>query len=85
MRARQSCIAANIAQLKDPESKNLARYQANQALLDEFASEGTFKRLFRSEPLTGIRQVQIENTRQEYANKIADQLRDANRAAAGSP
>ncbi len=78
-------LEANIAQLKDSESKNLALYQANQALLEEFSSEGTFKRLFRSEPLTGVRQVQIENLRQEYANKLADQLRDANRAAAGSP
>jgi len=78
-------LAANIAQLKDSESKNLALYRANQELLEEFSNEGTFKRLFRSEPLTGMRQVQIENLRQEYANKLADQLRDANRAAAGSP
>jgi hypothetical protein len=78
-------LEANIVQLKDSERKNLALYQANQALLDEFSNEGTFKKFFRSEPLTGVRQVQIENLRQDYANQLADQLRDANRAEAGNP
>ncbi|MSQ67908.1 MAG: hypothetical protein EXR83_06900 [Gammaproteobacteria bacterium] len=78
-------LDANRTELKDAESKNLALYQANQALLDEFADEGTFKRLFRGEPFTGVRQVQIENLRQEYAGKLTDQLRDSNRATVGEP
>lgn len=66
-------LASTKAELDDAERKNLALYQANVELLDKFSKKGPFEALLQKEPLTGIKQVEIENLLQEYQYKLEDQ------------
>ena len=61
--------------LADAERKNLELFRLGQEILAEHVGESSFQRLFRSEPLTGIRKVQLENLEQEYAHKLQDNRR----------
>ena len=74
-------LSATQAELKDSEQKNLALYEANQALLDEIGQQTPVSRFLRAEPLTGLGQVKVENILQEYRHKLEDNLRAGNRAA----
>lgn len=73
----QANLEATAGQLEDAEGKNLALYQLNREILAEFEKEGPWDGLLRKEPVTGFKQVEIENLVQEYEDKMRDQLRDA--------
>jgi chromosome segregation ATPase len=75
-------LDATRHELEDAERKNLELYRLSQDILAEHVGESSFQRLFRSEPLTGIRKVQLENLEQEYAHKLQDNLRATQRDAA---
>ena len=77
-------LAATRTELQDSEAKNLALYQANQALLDEMGQQTHLSRFFRAEPLTGLGQVKVENILQEYRHKLEDNLRASNQARGAS-
>lgn len=78
-------LAATAAELADAERKNQELYEVNIELLQEFAGETTLQRLFRSEPVTGIRGVQLENLTQEYAHRLDDNRRAAPSVTAPAP
>lgn len=75
-------LATTRNELADAERKNLELYRLSQEILAEHVGESSFQRLFRSEPLTGIRKVQLENLEQEYAHKLQDNLRASQQDAA---
>ena len=68
-------LATTREALADAERKNLELFRLGQEILAEHVGESSFQRLFRSEPLTGIRKVQLENLEQEYAHKLQDNRR----------
>lgn len=74
-----SRLAETRAALDDSERKNLALYQANVELLKLYKKKGPLDALFQKEPVTGLKQVQIENIVQEYQFQLEDSLTDANR------
>jgi chromosome segregation ATPase len=78
-------LAATREQLADAERKNGELYRASTELLEEFSSETTLQRLFRSEPITGIRRVQLENLQQDYAHRLDDNQRKDPAAATPVP
>ena len=55
------------------EGKNLKLYQYSQALLDQYRRKGVWAALAQKEPVTGIREVGIENVVEEYRSKLDDQ------------
>lgn len=73
----QANLEATSRQLEDAERKNLALYQINRDVLAEFEKEGPWDGLLRKEPVTGFKQVEIENLVQEYEDRMRDQLRGA--------
>ena len=74
-------LAATEAELADSERKNMDLYLANVELLELYEKKGPFTSIFQREPVTGIKNVQIQNTLQEYQVKLDDSLRDSNRDA----
>ena len=58
--------------LADAEAKNEEMYQANQELLGKFINKGPFDALLQLEPLTGIKQVEIENIQQDFQFRLED-------------
>ena len=76
----EATLAATRTELQDSEQKNLALYEANQALLEEIGQQTHFTRFLRAEPLTGLGQVKVETILQEYRHKLDDNLRAGNRA-----
>ena len=80
--ALEQNLAATRHELADAERKNLELYRLSREILTEHTGESSFQRLFRSEPMTGIRKVQLENFEQEYAHKLQDNLRATQRDAA---
>lgn len=78
----QQDLAATRNELADAERKNLELYRLSREILAEHVGESSFQRLFRSEPITGIRKVQLENLEQEFAHKLQDNLRASQRDAA---
>lgn len=78
----QQDLAATRNELADAERKNLELYRLSREILGEYVGESSFQRLFRSEPITGIRKVQLENLEQEFAHKLQDNLRASQRDAA---
>lgn len=59
---------------EDAEAKNQKLYQLNADLLKKFDDKGVMDALLQHEPFTGIKEVQIENLRQDYGYK-ADKLK----------
>jgi chromosome segregation ATPase len=77
----QGRVAEIEAQLADSERKNLDLYQANVELLDLYKKKGAWAAMLQREP-SGLKNVQIENTLQEYRIKLQDSLADRNRGVA---
>jgi chromosome segregation ATPase len=74
-------VAELEGQLAETERKNLDLYQANVELLDLYKKKGAWAAMLQREP-SGLKNVQIENTLQEYRLKLQDSLADRNRGAA---
>jgi len=67
-------LAATRDELENAENKNVALYQANVELLEHYHDKGAWDAILQAEPLTGLKQVQIENVLEEYRYKL-DALR----------
>lgn len=55
------------------EKKNLALYELNVEILDKYKSKGVWGAFIQAEPFTQIKRVEIENTLQEYKDKLDSQ------------
>lgn len=55
------------------EGKNITLYNYSVQLLDLYEKKGVVASLVQEEPLSGIAQVQYENLRQEYRDKLEQQ------------
>lgn len=51
------------------EQKNAQLYQVSADLMDQYQSKGFFSSLWRAEPFTQIKQVEVQNLLQEYRDK----------------
>lgn len=67
-------LAKETHRREDAEAKNQKLYQLNAELLKKFDDKGVMDALLQHEPFTGIKEVQIENLRQDYGYK-ADKLK----------
>jgi len=54
--------------------KNIDLYQADLGLVEQYEHKGVWAALFQKEPVTGFKQVQIENAVQQYQIRL-DELR----------
>ena len=72
--------AAQVKQIENCVAKNVQLYQVNRELLQQYEGKGVMASLLQKEPLTGLKQVEIENLVEEYRDKI-DGLRVKNEAA----
>ncbi|MEQ6341175.1 MAG: hypothetical protein M3A44_05840 [Gammaproteobacteria bacterium] len=55
------------------EKKNLVLYELNVEILDKYKSKGVWGAFIQTEPFTQIKRVEIENTLQEYKDKLDSQ------------
>lgn len=82
----KSGIEAELArardELADAEGKNLALYAANIELLDRYTNKSPLDGILQREPFTGIKNVEMENVREQYEYELYDEVRDANLEAA---
>ena len=62
-------VAANTS----CEGKNGQLYQYSEALLRQYQKKGVWAALAQKEPVTGIEDVKVQNTVQEYRDKFASQ------------
>ena len=67
--------------LDDSERKNLRLYGIIEELIEAYRKKGIFAALLQKDPLTGLKDVQIQNLLQEYRIKSQDALLDNNRSA----
>jgi len=67
--------------LDDSERKNLRLYGIIEELIEAYRKKGMFAALLQNDPLTGLKDVQIQNLLQGYRIKSQDALRDNNRSA----
>ncbi len=68
----EGTIVEREQRIKELERKNLLLYQANAELLDKYQHKGVWDAILQREPLTQIKQVEIENVLQEYRFKLED-------------
>jgi len=66
-------VARQSHEIQQCEAKNLALYEANQELLERYENKGAWEALLQSEPVTGLKQVQIENILEEYRDRLFEQ------------
>ncbi len=69
----QQDLAASRTQGASCEAKNLKLYEYSQALLEQYRRKGVWAALAQKEPVTGIKEVRIENVVQEYQQKLDSQ------------
>ena len=78
----QSGLIAAKIELADAEKKNLALYQTNREILETYKKKSGWTALLQQEPVTGIKQVEIESKIEQIEHDMVDQLRDSNLDAA---
>jgi len=66
----QEMINGQAELIQSCESKNTELVQINRELLDRYQKKGVFDALLQREPLTQLKRVEIENTVQEYQDRI---------------
>lgn len=67
------------------EDKNIALYQANLEMADRYKNKGMGTSLLQREPITGLKQVEIENILEEYRDKLDQQIYQTPQAAITLP
>ena len=78
----QAQLEASKASNASCEAKNLQLYQYSQELMTRYQKKGVWAALSQKEPVTGIKDVRVENLLQEYQQKLdAQKIRQA----AGQP
>lgn len=63
-------LATSRTQNTSCEAKNLKLYELGQTVLQQYQHKGVWSSLMQKEPVTGIKQVEIENFVQEYQDKL---------------
>ncbi len=77
-------VATGERDLAECTATNAELYEAGMELLARYERKGVWDALAQREPVTGLKQVDIENVLQEYADRLDDQ-RYVRPAAAGTP
>jgi hypothetical protein len=74
----QAQLEASKASNTSCEAKNLQLYQYSQELMTRYQKKGVWASLAQKEPVTGIKDVRVENLLQEYQQKLdAQKIREA--------
>ncbi|HKJ09757.1 MAG TPA: hypothetical protein VKA76_11795 [Gammaproteobacteria bacterium] len=66
----QQELAQQRTAFQQCDGKNIKLYEANVDLLKRYADKGVMAALLQKEPVTGIKQVKVENILQEYREKL---------------
>ncbi|MBU1690487.1 MAG: hypothetical protein KJ958_14835 [Gammaproteobacteria bacterium] len=69
----QAAIAQRGQALGGCEQKNVQLYQLNREILAQYRDKGFLDALAQIDPITGIKSVQVENTLEEYRDKLDTQ------------
>jgi len=77
--ALESELAVTESSLADSESKNLQLYELTIDLTEQYRRKGFLSVLLQRDPLTGLKDTQIQNIIEEYRMRAQDALRDTNR------
>lgn len=78
----ESELAATEAELADAEARNLELYADNREILALYRNKSGWSALLQSEPVTGLKKVEVENVVEKYEYEMYDHLREANLEAA---
>ncbi|MEQ8663358.1 MAG: hypothetical protein RLW62_21285 [Gammaproteobacteria bacterium] len=71
--ATEDELALTERALDEARTRNEALFQANRELIERYLEKGPWEALLQREPLTGLKQVELENLEQEYRHRIEDQ------------
>ncbi len=78
----EATLATTSAALHEAETHNLALYQMNRELLEQYQHKSAWDALRQREPLTGIASVAVENAVQDAEDRMAEELLPVNEAQA---
>ena len=70
--ATEQALATTTRALEDARTRNEALFQANRELIERYMNKGPWEALMQREPVTGLKQVELENLEQEYRHRIED-------------
>ena len=73
LKLTQEQLEASKASNTSCEAKNLKLYQYSQELVTRYQKKGVWAALAQKEPVTGIKDVGVENVVQEYQEKLDSQ------------
>ena len=80
----QRDLTAMQRELADAEEKNRAMYATSREVLERFKHKSPWTTLLQKEPFTGIKQVEVESTVENFEHDMQEQLLDKN-LGAGEP
>ena len=84
--ALEATLATTSTALNEAETHNLALYQINRELLEQYQHKSAWDALRQREPLTGIASVAAENAAQDVEDRLAEELLPVNEApVTGAP
>ena len=66
----QTILAKQVQELAASEAKNVQLYKYSVDLLERYKNKGVWTSLAQTEPLTGLKRVEIENLLDEYRDKL---------------
>lgn len=70
LKLQQSTLTQVRAEVAACEGKNLKLYEYGDELMQRYRDKGVFDSLRQAEPLTGLKQAQIDNLLGEYRDKL---------------
>jgi len=69
----QAILSKQAQELAASEAKNVQLYKYSVDLLEKYKSKGVWTSLAQTDPLTGLKRVEIENLLDEYRDKLDTQ------------
>ena len=79
--ALQRDLNSTRSELADAEEKNRAMYATSREVLERFKHKSPWTALLQKEPFTGIKQVEVETTVENFEHAMQEQLLDKNLGA----
>ena len=79
--ALQRDLNSTRSELADAEEKNRAMYATSREVLERFKHKSPWTALLQMEPFTGIKQVEVETTVENFEHAMQEQLLDKNLGA----
>ena len=76
--ALQRDLNSTRSELADAEEKNRAMYATSREVLERFKHKSPWTALLQKEPFTGIKQVEVETTVENFEHDMQEQLLDKN-------